>query len=165
MDRVLAVLDGDHGSEKPGRSIGVLNSAACSLLLGAAITWRPFRPQQLSIYRERQNGAGRMLHGSHLRLLPNLGPPFATAGGPSHVRKSGPRNRTENSTGLRNTGRDDPVASAVPDLEKRRKFCHFSTTQDLLIPPDQYFQDCDTPEAYRDLVSLFEQRQPTARSV
>ena len=29
----------------------------------------------------------------------------------------------------------------------------------------QFFQDCDTPEAYRDLVSLFEQRQPTARSV
>jgi molybdenum cofactor cytidylyltransferase len=29
----------------------------------------------------------------------------------------------------------------------------------------QFFQDCDTPEAYRDLVSLFAQRQPTARSV
>ena len=29
----------------------------------------------------------------------------------------------------------------------------------------QFFQDCDTLEAYRDLVSLFEQRQPTARSV
>jgi hypothetical protein len=29
----------------------------------------------------------------------------------------------------------------------------------------QFFEDCDTPEAYRDLVSLFEQRQPTARSV
>jgi len=29
----------------------------------------------------------------------------------------------------------------------------------------QFFRDCDTQEAYRDLVSLFEQRQPTARSV
>lgn len=28
----------------------------------------------------------------------------------------------------------------------------------------QFFQDCDTPEAYRDLLTLFEQRQPAARS-
>ena len=27
----------------------------------------------------------------------------------------------------------------------------------------QFFQDCDTPEAYRDLLAVFEQRQPAAK--
>jgi hypothetical protein len=28
----------------------------------------------------------------------------------------------------------------------------------------QFFQDCDTLEAYRDLLQLFEQKQPAAKS-